>query len=216
MLLPPVKFNLSSPMLNKKKLKSSELKFTRTSTIDSLSNMPAQTLSNNILKTPLELELNLRKMLLNGKLPVRTSKTCTPLPGNTKLLKANSPQLPLKDQLLWTSITRKRFPITLELLPKKTKTSVLKSEVTSSTTPNILPQPKKSSPVKLTNNGSHKLKRSTNLTFKSLKKLLTSTKLVTLRKPLDSESTWLPQKLKLTSHNSLTHMLTLWLLKTPP
>jgi hypothetical protein len=59
------------------------------------------------------------------------------------LLKANSPQLPLKDQLLLNSKIHNKFPITGELLPKKTKTSVLKSEEISSTTPKLLPQPKK-------------------------------------------------------------------------
>jgi hypothetical protein len=144
MLLPLLPQNLSSPILNNKKLKSSELKCMRTSTRDSLSNITSRKMSELTLKTPLEPELPLRKMLLNGKLPVRTSKTCTPLPGNTKLLKANSPQLPLKDQLLLNSKIHNKFPITGELLPKKTKTSVLKSEEISSTTPKLLPQPKKS------------------------------------------------------------------------
>merc|ERR1711998_527386 len=63
-----------------------------------------------------------------------------------------------------------------ELLPKKTKTSVMKSEVTSSTTPKLLPQPKKSSPVRSTKTGSQEPRPSTNLMFKSSRKLLPSTK----------------------------------------
>merc|ERR1711998_275923 len=103
-----------------------------------------------------------------------------------------------------------------ELLPKKTKTSVMKSEVTSSTTPKLLPQPKKSSPVRLTKTGSQEPSNLTNLMFKSLRKLLPSTNNSAPINLLISRNNWLPTKLKSINQSSLTHMLTSWLWRTPP
>lgn len=153
----------------------------------------------------------------NGKLLLRTFKTCTPLLGNTKLLKANSPQHLLRDQLLLSSKTHRMSPTPGELPPKLIKISEETSEVTSSTTQNKLPQLNKLSAKKLTVNGSHKLRELTNLTFKSLKKLVDSMQVFMIEKPLNSETTLLVNQMSfIDPHNSLTHMLTLWLLKTPP
>lgn len=116
-------------------------------------------------------EINSKLIMLNGKLPVRELATCTPLPGLTKLQTPNIHQLALKVQPLSSSRNLNKFPTTTELLLKLTRISVIKFKEISRTTPKILNHKRKFSRRKFRPNGSHRPKRSTNLTFKSLTKL---------------------------------------------
>lgn len=118
-------------------------------------------------------EKPLRETLLSGRKENREFKTCTPLPGTTKLLKPNSPQLPPLPQPISSSTTPLKFPTTGELLLKLMRIFIKKLEVISTDTLKPLDQPKEFSRMKLTPNGFHKLKESTNLTFKSSRKLPT-------------------------------------------
>lgn len=147
----------------------------KTSTKEKPSNGKSKKILKHTSKTPLEPEINLNKKLLNGNKDLNRFKTCMPLPGTTKFPKLNSPQLPHKLQLTSSSKTHNKFPITSELLLKLTKILDTPSEMISETSRTPLLQPELPSKTKLTANGSQLLKISTDLMFKSLKKLLDTT-----------------------------------------
>jgi len=139
-------------------------------------------MSNTILKltlrTPMVPDKHSKKTRPHGKPDPRESKTCTPLPGTIKSPKLNSPQLPTSMPLTSSSQTQLKFPTTIELPLKLTKISVKKSRTISQTSTKQLHQPEVSSRTKLTANGFHKPKRSTDLTSLSLRKFSDSHKLM--------------------------------------
>jgi len=119
-------------------------------------------------------ELNLKLIMLNGKLPVRELAICTPLPGLTKLKTPNTPQLLLKVQPLSSSRNLNKFPTTSELLLKLTRISgealweILRASI------KLLNHKEKFSRRKLKLNGFHLSKSFNNLTLKLVLKLSTS------------------------------------------
>ena len=169
----------------------------KTSTRD----LPSSGTSNKTLKltsrTPTERDKHSKKKLKNGKSPVRTFKTCTLLPGNTKLLKAKLPQHPLKDQVPLNSKTHNKFLTTGDMPPKLTKILDKILKTISETSLNLFKHKETNLKVKLTTNGSHKLRKSTDLTLKLSKKLLLSIKVSPRKNSMNSIK--MPEMLQLTS-----------------
>jgi hypothetical protein len=138
-----------------------------------------------------------KKKLKNGKSLVITFKTSTLLPGNTKLLKAKLPQHPLKDQVPLNSKTHNKFLTTGDKPPKLTKILDKILKTISETSLNLFKHKETNLKVKLTINGSHKLRKSTDLTPKLSKKLLLSIKVSPRKNSMISIK--MPEMLQLTS-----------------